>query len=71
MLNKETKDNRYDRINMILEYQDSSRNINKIEDKNKIYRSKSIFTIEEEDIMNSINAYSNQNDEAKKINTIL
>ena len=66
MLNKETKDNRHDRINMILEYQDSSRNINKIEDKNKIYRSKSIFTIEEEDIMNSINAYSNQNDEAKK-----
>ena len=66
MLNKDIIDNNADRINMFLEYQDSSKKITKIEEKNKIYRSKSIFTIDEEEVMNSLNAYSNKNDEAKK-----
>ena len=67
MLNKDTIDNNNpDGINMILEYKDSSMKISKIEDKNKLYRSKSIFTIDEEDVMNSLNAYSNKNDEVKK-----
>ena len=66
ILNKETIDNKPDRINKLLEYEDSSKNICKIEDKNKIYRSKSIFSIDEENLMNSINIYSNKNDEIKK-----
>ena len=66
MLNKETIDNNPDRNNIILEYQNSSKKISKIEENDQIYKSKSIFSIDEEDLMNSINAHSNKNDDVKK-----